>query len=201
VTETQSPPPESNPKLFFDDFSNPESGWKRVQEETYSMDYTDEGEYTQVLRIPDQMAVAYAPHRFTDPAGMLINVRARGVGDIGAFGVLCQLQDNKNYYRVSFNANYYGVDKIIGGELIELTEPYWKEIIAYEPQPDGMLKITLACLEGRIQLLINDIGQEIITDTDLTSGDAAIFVAAGTQPDANGIYGEAYFDDFSAEIP
>ena len=36
---------------------------------------------------------------------------------------------------------------------------------------DGYVTITLACEEGRIQLLIDDIGQEIITDTDLNEGD------------------------------
>ncbi len=201
VTETQSPPPESNPRLFFDDFSDPESGWKRVQEDTYTMDYTGFGEYTLVLRITDQMLVAYAPYPFTDPAGMIINVSVMGNGENGAVGVMCHLQDQNNYYRVSFRENRYGIDKVIGGKLIELTQPYWKEIIAYEPEADGMLKITLACLEGRIQLLVNDVGQEIITDTDLTSGEAAIFIASGTEPDANGIYMEGYFDDFFAEIP
>ncbi len=199
--QPQSPSPAWNPPRYLDDFSDPASGWKMVVEDTYTMDYLPDGTYRITLTVADKMAVAFPPYPFSKPAGLIIGVRAGSAGANGAFGVMCQLQDQSNYYRVSFRGSQYGVDKVIQGQLVELTEPYWKDLIAYEPAPDGMLTITLACLDGRIQLLVNDVGQEIISDSDLTSGDAAIFVAAGSQPDANGVYMEAIFDDFSAEVP
>lgn len=85
--------------------------------------------------------------------------------------------------------------------MTHLTDPVWKQMIAYDPGSDGGFEITLACIDGRIQLMIDDIGQEIITDTDPTEGDAAIFVWAGTQPDDGGVYMRGYFDDFSVELP
>lgn len=193
--------PGLEPLRFFDDFSDPASGWKRVAEATYSMDYTADESYQIVLTTADKMAVAYAPVPFTDPAGMIISVRARPGSANGSYGVMCQLQDQNNFYRVSFRENRYGIDKIINGQSIPLTEPFWKEIILFQPAEDGSITITLACLDGRIQLLVDEIGQEIITDTDLNSGDAAIFVAAGEQPGENGVYIEGTFDDFSAELP
>jgi hypothetical protein len=47
---------------------------------------------------------------------------------------------------------------------------------------------------------VNDVGQEIITDTDLDQGDALLFAASGIKKDSSGVYEQAFFDDFSAEL-
>ena len=203
-TQTTSPASLDNAKSasYSDDFEDVESGWERDYGEGYNLDYAPEGNYRIELSIPDKMAVSVPPYPFEHPMyNMVVSVRAKGEGGNGFYGLLCHLQDGKSYYRAGITNGYYTIHKVINNQLTPLTDPVWKEIISYEPDADGYVTMTLACEDGRIQLLIDDIGQEIITDTDLNEGDGAIFVWAGNQPDIEGVYMRGYFDDFSAELP
>ncbi len=204
VPADQPAPPAtaSQSGMYMEDFSNVNSGWNRRYEDAYNEDYAPDGNYRIELKLAEDMAVAVPPYPFQHPINnMIVSVNARGEVGNGFIGVLCHLQDGKSFYRAGIANGYYTVNKVIDGQLTHLTDPVWKPMIAYDPDPDGSVKITLACMDGRIQLMIDDIGQEIITDTDLTEGDAAIFVWAGTQPDDEGVYMRGYFDDFSVELP
>jgi hypothetical protein len=166
------------------------------------MGYFQHGNYAIVMNIPQKMAFSIPPYSFTRPVkNLLIKVKVTGDGGNGFYGLLCHFKDAKNYYRVSFSGVQFAVDKIIDGKRSELTQPYWKAIIAYQPEADGYMNVTLACTEGRIQLLVNDVGQVIVSDEDLTEGDAALFVASGDKKGEYGVYEQAFFDDFSAELP
>ena len=189
------------PASYSDDFEDVESGWTRDYDDRYNLDYAPEGNYRIELSIPDNMAVSVPPYPFEHPMyNMIVSVRAKGEGGNGFYGLLCHLQDDKSYYRAGISNGFYTIHKVINKQLTQLTDPPWKPIIEYEPDADGYVTMTLACEDGRIQLLIDDIGQEIITDTDLNEGDGAIFVWAGNQPDDEGVYMRGYFDDFSVEL-
>ena len=203
-TQTTTPVSLANaePATYSDDFEDVESGWERNLGEGYNLDYAPEGNYRIELSIPDKMAVSVPPYPFEHPMyNMVVSVRAKGEGGNGFYGLLCHLQDGKSYYRAGISNGFYTIHKVINNQLTQLTDPAWKEIISYQPDADGYVTITLACLDGRIQLLIDDFGQEIITDTDLNEGDGAIFVWAGNQSDSEGVYMRGYFDNFSAELP
>jgi hypothetical protein len=201
-SETPSPNPvSSRATQYFDDFSNINGGWANIAEDSYSMEYFQGGKYAIALRVPEKMAIALPPYPFTKPIkNMIVSVKATGEGEDGFYGVLCHYQDQNNYYRVSFSGGQYAVDKMVNGQLTQLTSPFWKPILAYQPDANGYIAITLACVDGRIQLLVNDMGQESITDTDLDQGDALLFAASGTKSNSSGMYEQAFFDDFSAEL-
>ncbi len=189
-------------RSFADDFSNPDGGWKKITNENYSMGYTPDGTYNLVLRIPDETVVSYPPHGFAVPVSdVVVRFRASGQTGDGSFGVICHLKDNKNFYRISFKEGFYAVDQFENGEYFELTKPIFKPLIAYQPAPDGMMNIEVACMDGRIQLVVNEVGQEIITVSDQASGDICLFAASRQQAGPDGVYMQAYFDDFSAELP
>ena len=206
ATPTPSETPSQNPVTsnatqYFDDFSNINGGWQDVAEESYSIGYFQGGRYAIALRVPQQMAMAFPPYPFTKPIkNLAVSVKVQGEGGNGFYGVLCHYQDQSNYYRASFSGDQYAVDKVVNGQWTQLTSPFWKPILAYQPDADGYITITLACTDGRIQLLVNDMGQEIITDTDLNQGDALLFAASGTKSNSSGVYEQAFFDDFSAEL-
>ncbi|HEX7556758.1 MAG TPA: hypothetical protein VF338_09055, partial [Leptolinea sp.] len=187
---------------FTDDFSNNNSGWKQFKSDDYAMGYSTDGKYGISLNIPNKIAYARPPYNFTNPVkNIVIKAKVAGSGGNGSYGLFCHFKDGKNYYRISFSGVKFGVDKVIDGQRTDLTKPYWKDIIAYQPEADGFMNVILACEDGRIQLLVNDTGQAIISDEDLTAGDAAIYVQSGDQKDKNGVYEQALFDDFSAELP
>ena len=211
VTPDQLAPAENPPATspsgggdprFFDDFSNINGAWKQVNNDDYTMGYFQHGNYAITLNVPNKMAVSKPPYAFSRPVkGLLINVKVTGEGGNGFYGLLCHFQDAKNYYRVSFSGTQYAVDKIVDGQRRELTQPFWKKLIAYQPEADGYLHVSLACTDGRLQILVNDVGQEIVDVPDLSEGDVALFAASGDKKDQNGLYEGAYFDDFSAELP
>ena len=194
--------PAAQVRFYSDDFSDPNSGWDVQVKDTYSVDYYPGGVYGMTLKTPSKMAVVIPPYPFTRPVGdLVINVKLKGEGGNGYYGVMCHRTDPKNYIQVSLANGYYAVVKVVDGNANALTDPYWKEIIQYAPDAEGWVRVSLVCGFGRIQLLVDDIGQEIITETDLTTGDAALFVSAGDKVDAQGVYMQGFFDDFTAEIP
>ena len=201
MTLTPTAPANMLPASYSDDFEDVESGWERQVGEGFTLDYAADGNYLIELSTPDKMAVSVPPYPFEHPMNnMIVSVRAKGEGGNGFYGLLCHLQDGKSYYRAGIVNGFYTIHKVINNQLTQLTDPPWKPIIVYEPDPDGYVTMTLACEDGRIQLLIDNIGQEIITDTDLNEGDGAIFVWAGNQPDDEGVFMRGYFDDFSVEL-
>jgi hypothetical protein len=201
-TSLTVPPSSAGATQYFDDFSNINGPWTQVNTADYTMGYFQHGNYAIVLNIPQKMAVSMPPYSFTRPVkNLIIKAKVSGDGGNGFYGLLCHFKDAKNYYRVGFSGAQFAVDKIVDGQRSELTQPFWKPIIAYKPEADGYMNVTLACTEGRIQLLVNDVGQVIVSDEDLTEGDAVLFVASGDKKGETAVYEEAFFDDFSAELP
>jgi hypothetical protein len=203
-TETPSSTPSSagGATQFFDDFSNINGPWRQDFTADYNMGNYQKGNYGITLNIPQKMAFSIPPYPFTRPIkGMIIKVKVYGDGGNGFYGLLCHFVDGKNFYRVSFSGVQFAVDKVINGQRTDLTQPYWQNLISYQPAADKYMNVVLACTQGRIQLLVNDVGQVIVSDEDLTEGDAALFVASGDKKGATGLYEEAFFDDFSAELP
>lgn len=203
-TETPPPPPPTTggATQFFDDFSNINGPWQQVNTADFTMGYFQHGNYAMVMNIPQKMGISIPPYAFTRPIkNLIIKVKVTGDGGNGSYGVLCHFKDAKNFYRVSFSGVQFAVDKIIDGQRSDLTQPLWKAIIAYQPEADGYMNVIVACTQGRIQLLVNDVGQVIVSDEDLTEGDAVLFVASGDKKGETGVYEEAFFDDFSAELP
>ena len=203
-TETPPPVPPANggATTYFDDFSNINGAWNQINSADFTMGYFQHGNYAMVMNIPQKMGISIPPYAFTRPIkNLIIKVKVTGDGGNGFYGLLCHFKDAKNFYRVSFSGTQFAVDKIIDGQRSDLTQPYWKPLIAYKPEADGYMNVTLACTEGRIQLLVNDVGQVIVSDEDLTEGDAVLFVASGDKKGETGVYEEAFFDDFSAELP
>ncbi len=189
-----------NARRFADDFSNPQSGWRQASDADHTMDYFQDT-YIMVLMIPNKMAVAVPPYAFDAPGDMIIGARLKGSGGNGFYGLMCHRLDPKNYYRISFRGNQFAIDKVIDNRSVPLTKPFWQEIIDYQPDADGMVSVNLTCAEGRIQLVVDGTGQAILTDTDYTGGDAALFVNAADKPGNGRIYMEATFDDVSVELP
>jgi hypothetical protein len=188
--------------VFSDDFSNLNGGWADKSDDNYRMGYFQQGNYAMSVRVPNKMAIAFPPYPFSKPIqGVTVQVKAKSSdGGDGYFGVVCHFVDKNNYYRVSFTNTQFAVNKLINGQYSELTTPYWAPLIGYTPEADGYLRITTVCADGRIQVVVNDVGQSLISDSDLSEGDVLLFAASGSQKNDDGLYEQAFFDDFSAQL-
>jgi len=199
---TQPQQTDSISTQFEDDFSNVNSGWPDQEQDEFAAHYSQKLNYLIRVKVPESQVWAIPPYHFAKPVkNVIVKVRVKKDEGSGSAGILCRFTDNNNFYRVGINGSQFTVNKKVNGKITYLTQPDFKDIIAYTPNSDGYLDLTVACIDGRIQVLINDVGQVNITDDDLASGDAALFVYGNDSKNAGGFYDEAYFKNFSAEVP
>ena len=199
--ETSADTPGNNAATFFsDDFSNINGEWPDKMNDSYSMGYFQQGNYAIAVNVPGKMAVASPPYPFNEPIeGVSVHVKARGDGG-GYFGLICHYVDAKNYYLVGFTADVYMVRKVVDNQITDLTDPAWKDLLLENSNPDDYMDIAVTCSNGQIGTMVNGVVQEVVFDNDLTQGNVLIFAAATDETDANGVYEQAFFDDFSVEI-
>ncbi len=119
---------------------------------------------------------------------------------MGTFGVMCDRQDDQNYYRVALSGIQYSIGKMVKGKWTQLTNPTWKELINEKPDLYGYYQVGVSCVNGSIVLQVGDTGQAHLPDPDLASGDAALFAEAGATPDENGYYIRVLFKDITIAL-
>jgi hypothetical protein len=180
--------------LFVDDFSDPSSGWDRVNEDEGITDYGD-GIYRILVNTDNTDIWANPGLEFTNT---IIEVDARKVGgpDDNDYGVICRYQDLSNFYFLIISSDgFYGIAKVVDGEqeLIDLESMAYSEHIN---QGNNSNEIRADCIGQQLSLYVN--GQKLIeaTDSQHTSGDVGLI--AGTYDTAGT---EIHFDDFVVKSP
>jgi hypothetical protein len=193
-----------NPKDFSDNFTNPNSGWPVDKTSDYLLDYFPENTYIIDIFSPGKMMYAIPPYYFTRPVkNITLKVQAKlGLPGNGAFGVMCNLQDSQNYYRIALNdTNNYQIGKMIKGTWTALTSPAWTPLAATKPDSEGYYSLTVMCIDSFIVLDVNGIAQAKVIDADLKTGDVALFAVGGEKKDTNGNYASSVFRFFSVTQP
>lgn len=180
--------------LFQDDFSDPSSGWDRVNETDGTTDYVD-GAYRIFVNSPSFDIWANPGLDFTDT---VIEVEATKVAgpDDNDFGVICRYQDlDKFYFFIISSDGYYGIARVVDGE---------QELMGQESMADsdaikqGMAtnKIRADCVGDQLSLYVNGTLLVEATDSTYTAGDvgliAGTFDVAGT---------DIHFDNFVVREP
>lgn len=190
---TTAPPLPEN-VLFQDDFSNPSSGWDRVNSEEGITDYAD-GVYRIWVNTTETDIWANPGLHFTDA---VIAVEATKVGgpDDNDFGVLCRYQDVTNFYFFIISSDgYYGIGKVLDSEYTLLNSD--------QMMPDDAINLGAAtnhikadCVGSHLVLHANGTKLADVQDTALTAGDVGLI--AGT-------FGETgtdiHFDNFVVSKP
>ncbi len=180
--------------LFQDDFSDPSSGWERVNETEGVTDYVD-GAYRIFVNTPSYDIWANPGLEFTDT---IIEVDAKKVAgpDDNDFGIVCRYQDmDKFYFFIISSDGYYGIARMIDGEQELLGE---KTMAYSEAINQGLAtnKLRVECVGDRLVLYVNQTLLIEGKDTTYASGDvgliAGTFDTAGT---------DIYFDNFVAREP
>jgi hypothetical protein len=180
--------------LFQDDFSDPSSGWDRIQADEGITDYEDG--YYRILVIETEMDVWANPGlSFTD---VVIEVDATKVGgpDDNDLGVICRYQDMNNYYFFIISSDgYYGIGKVINGEqmLIGTNQMFPDEVIK---QGNATNHIQADCIGSHLVLHINGKKLTDTLDTDFASGDVGLLAGTFAEPGT-----DIHFDNFVVRKP
>lgn len=181
--------------LFQDDFSDPSSGWDRVNQPEGITDYED-GAYRIFVNTINTDIWANPGLDFGD---VRLQVEATKVGgnDNNDFGVICRYQNADNYYFFILSSDgYYGIGKVKDGvqQLIGVDAMPPSEAIN---QGDATNHLQVDCIGPKLSLFANDEFLAQYEDPDFTSGDVGLI--AGTSPEAPGT--DVFFDNFQVLKP
>jgi hypothetical protein len=180
--------------LFQDDFSDPSSGWDRVNSSDGITDYAD-GFYRMYVNVVDSDIWANPGLSFTD-VRLEVNASKVGGDDNNDFGMICRYQDSSNFYFFVISSDgYYGIGKVKGGQqvLIGMESMPPSEIIN---QGNASNHLQADCVGSTLALYVN--GEKLTeqTDTDFSSGDVGLIAGAFDNPGT-----DIHFDNFVVMRP
>jgi tetratricopeptide (TPR) repeat protein len=177
--------------LFQDDFSDPFSGWSRLTENDYTIDYAD-GSYWFYVNAANIVVNGRPQLEFTDTS---LEVDATKLsGPDGVFGVICRYVDSDNYYVLKVtDSGYAGIDKMKDGQWKTLADFAQSDVIR-TGKADNHLRAD--CVGDTLTLYVNDQQVAEAHDSDFTSGDVALMGGSYDQPGV-----EILFDNFVVKQP
>ncbi|MFZ2095136.1 MAG: hypothetical protein WAV05_00735 [Anaerolineales bacterium] len=195
ISVTPYPTPATSKLLFFDDFSDPNSGWDRVDDSDYSTNYFDNA---YRITVNTDMYDSWANPKNNTYGGAAIEVDAtKNSGpDDNDFGVICRYQDSDHfYYAIISSDGYFGIIKVstessgvIGRDYLEYSD--------YINQGYATNHLRFECFGESLSFYVNGQLLDQQTDGDYTSGNAGLI--AGTY-DTVGT--DILFDNFSVFTP
>jgi hypothetical protein len=182
-------PTEQAGVLFSDDFSDPDSGWDRVQSDEGVTDY----ENSAYRIFVDQSQHDYWANPGRSFGDVQVEVDATKIGgpDDNDFGLICRYQDVENFYAFLVSSDgYYAILKYSGGGSESLGS-------------DGMLQtdelnlgaatnhIRADCIGNTLTLYANGSQLHSTTDSEFSSGDVGLIAGTFDEPGT-----DISFDDF-----
>jgi hypothetical protein len=182
-------------QLLFDDFSDPNSGWDRVDEADRVTDY-----YNDAYRIVENsdMKDAWANPNDNSFGDVIIEVDAtkNGGPDDNDFGVICRYQDTTHfYYGVISSDGYFGITKMSsdGSNTIGRDSLEYSDLIN---QGSATNHIRFDCIGDVLTLYVNGDQLDQQSDREYTSGNAGLIAGTYETPGT-----DILFDNFSVSQP
>ena len=162
--------------VFQDDFSDPSSGWDRVNNEEGITDYVNGG-YRFLVKVPQ---VDYWANPGFNYSNVVIEVDATKVGgpDDNDFGIICRYQPSANFYFFLVSSDgFYAIGKMEEGETIyiEPDQMYPSEVVF---QGEVINHLRAECIGSRLALIVN--GELVVETEDSTFQEGDVGLIAGT---------------------
>lgn len=180
--------------LFWDDFSDPGTGWLDLASAQGELGYAD-STYRMLVSVPEYDLWAVTGQAYRD---VRVEVLARRhAGSVqNRFGLVCRYQDPGNFYFFVISSDgYYTIGKQRDGmrSLVGQTMMAYSSAI----RPDGVDNLLrFDCIGDILTGYINNDLIAITRDADLPSGDAGLIAGAFDQAGV-----EIRFDNFSVSQP
>ncbi|MCJ7695051.1 MAG: serine protease [Anaerolineaceae bacterium] len=162
---------------FYDDFSNPNSGWYTATDDSGSTAYSG-GEFVIQVFEPDWVIWSNIDNRLDN---IILTVDARvisGVGD-GDFGFVCGLIDSNNFTVIDISEDgYFSMWKYANDQYISLVDwTYADEIAA-----GGPYSLAAFCGTDHLALAVNGNLLISIVDPDFRVGDVGLLAGVFETP-------------------
>jgi hypothetical protein len=180
---------------FQDDFSNPGSGWDRVDAADGVTDYVD-GAYRIFSATADYYLWATCGRKFPNDVRIEVDAVRRGGSDADVFGILCRYRNAKNFYILMISGDGQGgIAKQTGGDLVMLSAESLKSNpgihTGLEPN-----RLRADCVGSTLSLYVNELLVATASDAEFDGGDAGLWLGAYERPGS-----DVYFDNFIVRKP
>jgi len=180
--------------LFFDDFSDPGSGWDRQQYDGGSTDYLD-GQY-QILVTKSEADYWANPGLDFDNVRVETLATKAGGSDDNDYGVICRYQDVGNfYYFVISSDGFAGILKVNNRETTPLGSGNLEPSVAIL-QGSATNRLAAECVGSTLRLFVNDQFVVEVEDADFSRGDVGLIAGTFDTPGT-----DIRFDDFRVLEP
>jgi hypothetical protein len=166
--------------LFFDDFSNSNSGWDQNRNTDGVTDY-ENGQYLIQIDRPNFDFFANPSKSFTD---VRIEVEAyRESGDVdNEYGIICRFMGKNDFYAGLISSDgYYGIFKVKGGEYSLLGMDTMAKSPVIKPNSEINL-VRLDCKGPNLTLYVNGIQLDSRQDPDFVEGDVGLLAGTYANP-------------------
>jgi hypothetical protein len=192
---TNTPLPTPTPDfVFYDTFSDPNTGWGTGTDAESSVEYFDGG---FVIKVFTDNYFVWSTPGMEDVGNIYVEAVAQNVSGESetAFGVLCNHQEEDSYYYFAItSAGDYAIAKATEGQedLFLTNNDQWGESDAIVTNA-ASYRIGADCASnGRLTMYVD--GREIasVTDSAYTRGEVGVLVWTGDQTNA-----EIRFDDLA----
>jgi hypothetical protein len=193
VLPTQTPPSPGT-VLFYDEFSDPSSGWSRVNATNGATDYTD-GMYRIFVNEQDVDIWAKPGLDFTN-VRVDVDVLKVGGERNNRFGVLCRAVALDSFYTFIISSDgYYGIGKIKGQEhrLLGMDALQVSDAIQVG---SAVNHIRADCVGDTLTLYVNGVKLHQAKDSEFASGDVGLITGAYEAPGV-----DIRFDNFVVYQP
>jgi hypothetical protein len=179
--------------LFSDNFTNPDSGWDRFQNETGVTDYSNVG---YLIYIKPANMVKWANPRKTFPNNLHIEVDVKNVvgPDNNAFGIICRYQDTGNFYYFYVSSDgYAGIGKKVNGKYSIISTADGKL------QKFDIINLGLAsnhlrvdCIDTNLTLTVNKTPIATAVDSTFLKGGVGLIVRTYDEGGADILFNSFY---------
>ena len=181
-------------EIYYDDFSNPESGWYTQSSDDHSALY-DWGGLRFRINLADFDTWSYPPQEYSDAIIWVEAAKLEGTDD-NAFGLLCRIQEDGDFYAFLISSDGYagiarrqfGVYQMLSGDSMT-----YSEVVS---SSTGLYRLRASCEGNELSFYVNDLLVAIAKGEGLVSG--KVGVLAGTYSQA-GV--DIFFDNFIVTVP
>jgi len=179
---------------FLDDFSDPKSGWDRLQSPLGMTDYRNDT-YQVLVTAPSTDLFANPGLSFKDVIVEVTAARLDGP-DSNNFGVICRYKDEKNFYAAQISSDgYAGIFRMKNGTLRLLGH---KQMIPAPSILGGSAAnlIRFECIGQTLTLAVNGASIDLREDKSFNNGDVGLIAGSFEESGA-----WVAFDDFRVSQP
>lgn len=166
--------------LYYDDFSNPESGWTTLASDAAQISYDQEGLRFQIAN-PNYDYWSLPGMRFSDVT-MAVEVKMMGGPEDNDFGLICRFQDQYNFYAMLISSDGYGgIVKVKDGMYTILNNAHGLEYGPMIHTGEDSNLLLGECVDNRLTLNVNHEPFLEVQDSDFAFGDIGLIAGSYSQ--------------------